>query len=146
MTGTAFVDTNVLVYCRDRSEAEKQPRAEEWLAHLWNTGAGRVSMQVLNEFYVTVTQKLRPGLDPLNARDDVRSLLAWQPLHLDPLAIEEAWGIQDRYGASFWDSLIVAAALRTGSRYLLSEDFRDGQLLDGLRVVDPFRHRPQDLD
>lgn len=146
MIGMVFVDTNVLVYCRDRSEVTKQPRAEEWIAHLWESGAGRVSIQVLNEFYVTVTNKLRPGLDPAMARGDVRSLLAWQPVPMDPLAIEEAWGIQDRYGASFWDSLIVASALRAGSRYLLSEDFRDGQIFDGMRVVDPFVHRPHDLE
>ena len=146
MTGTAFVDTNILVYCRDRSETTKQPRAEEWIAHLWNTGAGRVSLQVLNEFYVTVTQKLRPGLDPAIARNDVRNLLAWRPVELDVLSVEEAWGVQDKYGVSFWDCLIVAASLRAGVRYLLSEDFRDGQVLDGIRVVNPFLHEPQDLD
>lgn len=57
-----FVDTNVLVYARDISEPEKQRRASEWLAHLWRSREGRLSVQVLQEYYVTLTQKLKPGL------------------------------------------------------------------------------------
>ena len=146
MTGLAFVDTNLLVYRRDKSEPAKQPLAEEWMAFLWNARSGRLSTQVLNEFYVTVTQKLKPGLDREAARDEIRSLFAWRPVPTDRLAVEGAWRIQDRYGLSIWDSLIVSAALLAGCRYLLSEDLQDGQVLDGLRVVDPFAHRPEELD
>jgi predicted nucleic acid-binding protein len=146
MTGLAFVDTSLLVYRRDKSEPSKQPRAEEWMAFLWNARSGRLSTQVLNEFYVTVTQKLKPGLDREVARDEVRSLFAWRPVPTDRLAIEGAWRIQDRYGLSIWDSLIVSAALLAGCRHLVSEDLQDGQVLDGLRVVDPFAHRPEELD
>jgi len=131
---------------RDKSEPSKQPRAEEWMAFLWNARSGRLSTQVLNEFCVTVTQKLKPGLDREVARDEVRSLFAWRPVPTDRLAIEGAWRIQDRYGLSIWDSLVVSAALLAGCRYLLSEDLQDGQALDGLRVVDPFAHRPEELD
>src|SRR5258706_13291019 len=53
-----FVDTNVLVYARDPSAAEKHPRAREWVTHLWRTASGRVSFQVLNEYYAVVTRKL----------------------------------------------------------------------------------------
>jgi predicted nucleic acid-binding protein len=146
MTGLAFADTNLLVYRRDKSEPAKQPRAEEWMAFLWNGRCGRLSTQVLNEFYVTVTQKLEPGLDRHSARDEIRSLFAWRPVPTDRLAIEGAWRIQDRYGLSIWDSLIVSAALLAGCRYLLSEDLQDGQLIDGLEVVNPFAHRPEELD
>ncbi len=145
MTGAAFVDTNVLVYRRDRSEPKKQPRAQEWLEFLWEQGSGRVSMQVLSEFYVTVTRKLKPGLDEESARADVRSLFAWRPLPTDRLAVETAWRICDRYRLSFWDGLIAACAVLAGCRYLLTEDFEDGQEIEGVRVVDPFRHRPADL-
>jgi predicted nucleic acid-binding protein len=145
MNGTVFVDTNLLVYRRDRSEREKQPRAEAWMAFLWNERAGRLSMQVINEYYVTVTQKLKPGLKRGSARDEIRSLLAWRPVPTDLQTLEGAWRIQDRYRLSFWDSLIVSAALVADCRYLLTEDLQEGQVFDSLRVVNPFTQRPEDL-
>jgi len=62
MTGNAFVDTNILLYARDTSEPEKQPKAEALLKKLWKERSARISTQVLNEYYVNVTQKLNPGL------------------------------------------------------------------------------------
>lgn len=77
MSVKVFVDTNVLVYTRDASEPRKQEQAMAWMSHLWNGRAGRLSFQVLQEFYVTVTEKLTPGMDPKSARSDIRALLAW---------------------------------------------------------------------
>ncbi|MBI4539827.1 MAG: hypothetical protein HY704_10010 [Gemmatimonadetes bacterium] len=79
MTGLVFVDTNILVYSRDASEPEKQPRAMEWLELLWRSRRGRISVQVLEEYYVTVTGKLKPGMDRAVARSDVRAFEAWKP-------------------------------------------------------------------
>ena len=62
MTAPLFVDTNLLVYSRDARDAAKQERAAEWLDFLWDTRRGRLSRQVLQEYYVTVTRKLQPGL------------------------------------------------------------------------------------
>ena len=59
MTAPVFVDTNVLVYSRDSRDAGKNQRAREWVEFLWDTKRGRVSRQVLHEYYVTVTRKLR---------------------------------------------------------------------------------------
>lgn len=140
-----FVDTNVLVYARDASEPRKQPRATEWLAHLWRTGSGRVSLQVLQEYYVTVTQKLRPGLDRERARRDVRRLLVWRPLPIDVSVVERAWMVQDRFGLSLWDGMILAAARLTGCDSVLTEDLQDELDLDGIRVVNPFVHPPPDV-
>lgn len=140
-----FVDTNVLVYARDASEPAKQPRARAWMEALWRSRTGRISVQVLEEYYVTVTSKLDPGLDPSEARSDVRSLSAWRPLPLDGDLVEGAWEIEDRRGFAFWDALIVAAARRSGCRHLLSEDLQDGQDLGGLEVVDPFLTAPAEL-
>ena len=92
-----LIDTNVLVYCRDASEPEKQVRAAAWMAALWEKRAGRLSYQVLQEFYVTVTAKLDPGMDKELARRDVRALLAWQPLRVDARLLEGAWLLQDRF-------------------------------------------------
>ncbi len=140
-----FVDTNVLVYARDASEPEKQPRARDWLATLWETREGRLSFQVLTEYYVTVTRKLRPGLTPDEAQSDVRDLLAWSPIGLDQIVLEDAWAVERRYGLSVWDALIVAAAHAAGCTHLLTEDLVHGQDLDGVRIVNPFIQEPGPL-
>jgi predicted nucleic acid-binding protein len=143
MTGSrpsVFVDANVLVYARDSSEEEKQRQAEAWIRELWKTGSGRVSMQVLQEFYVTVTQKLQPGMGRPAARGDVRDLLQWQPVLSDADLLDSAWRLQDRYDLAWWDAPVVAAAQRAGCRYLLSEDFHDETRFGDLVVLDPFRH------
>lgn len=138
-----FVDSNVLVYARDASEGTKHERAIEWLTHLWTTHSGRLSFQVLHEFYVTVTRKLDPGLTSDEARADVRSLLAWRPIGAEAHVLEGAWDVEDRFGLSFWDAMIVSAAKAAGCQRLLTEDLRDGQEIDGLQVASPFAHAPE---
>ena len=134
-----FVDTNVLVYARDTADPTKQARASEWIAHLWRTREGRLSVQVLQEYYVTTTRKLRPGLSPEDARADVDDLAAWSPVVINIGVVEAAWAIEDRFGLSFWDGLVVAAAQVARCDVLLTEDLQHGADLDGVRVVDPFR-------
>ena len=75
-----FVDTNVLVYARVTSDPGKHRTALDWMTGLWESGTGRLSIQVLQEYYVTVTRKLRPALSRIAARADVRDLLAWDPV------------------------------------------------------------------
>jgi len=145
MSENIFVDTNVLVYSRDLSEPEKQPQALAWMNHLWTTRTGCTSFQVLQEFYVTVTRKLVPGLDQETAREDVRSLLTWGPTTVDRRVIEDAWTIQDAYTLSWWDALIVSTALVAGCGYLLTEDLQEGQNLETMVVLNPFRTSPSDL-
>lgn len=133
-----FVDTNVLVYARDSSEQAKQERARAWIGHLWETAEGRVSVQVLQEYYVTMTRKLRPGLSHDDARADIKDLVAWHPVESRPPLLEAAWSVEDRFAISFWDALIVAAAQEAGCSHLLTEDLASGMDLDGVVVVDPF--------
>jgi predicted nucleic acid-binding protein len=142
MTGPVFVDANVIVYSRDTRDAGKQRRAEAWLRHLWEQGEGRLSAQVLHEYYVTVTRKLRPGMPPPEARADVRALLAWLVAVPEAQLLEGAWHEQDHAKLSWWDALLVAAAKAAGCRTLLTEDLSDGQDLGGLRIVNPFRVTP----
>jgi predicted nucleic acid-binding protein len=146
MTDMVFVDTNVLVYSRDASEPQKQEQAMAWMAYLWETRTGRLSFQVLQEFYVTVTHKLKPGLHPENARNDVRSLLAWRPLSVDARIVEGAWVNQDRYKLSWWDAMIVSASQVAACRYLLTEDLQEDLELGNVRVVNPFHTRPTSLN
>lgn len=145
MTATVFVDTNILIYSRDASEPEKQPRAEAWRRALWERRAGRLSTQVLNEFYQVVTRKLTPGMPVARARAEVSALFHWEPVSLTPEVTRAAWHFEDRFQLSYWDALIVAAAHVADCEHLLSEDFQDGQDFDGLRVVNPFRVAPEEL-
>jgi predicted nucleic acid-binding protein len=141
-----FVDTNVLVYARDTADPAKQAQASEWIAYLWERGEGRLSLQVLQEYYVTTTRKLSPGLEPEDARADVLDLAAWSPAVADTQMIAAAWSIEDRFGLSFWDALIVAAAHVARCEALLTEDLQHGMDLEGVRIVDPFRTGPDELE
>ena len=116
-----------------------------WLSNLWNLRTGRLSFQVLQEFYVTVTDKLTPGLDHETARLDVRLLLSWQPVPVDARVIEGAWHLQDRYHLSWWDALIVSASQVADCRYLLTEDLQEGQKFGHVRVINPFHISPEAL-
>jgi predicted nucleic acid-binding protein len=141
MTDKVFVDTSVLVYKRDASAPQKQAMG----SHLWNLRTGRLSFQVLQEYYVTVTEKLDPGLAPEVARQDVRLLFLWQPIHLDARVLEGAWRLQERYQLSWWDALIVSAAQVAKCDYLLTEDLKENQRLENVRVINPFHISPETL-
>jgi predicted nucleic acid-binding protein len=140
-----FVDANVLVYARDLSEGPKQERALAWLEHLWEMRSGRLSYQVLHEYYVTVTRKLRPGLPPADARADVRDLLAWGPIPVHADLLESAWRVEARSQVSFWDSLVLAAARSAGCSHLLTEDLTNGRKIGGVTVASPFAYEPGEL-
>ena len=138
-----FVDTNVLVYCRDSSEPVKQKQALAWMTFLWDRKNGRISYQVLQEFYATVTGKLQPGLRVSTAREDINALLSWNPLPVDRQVIKGAWELQDRNKLSWWDALIVSAAQTAACHYLLTEDLQEAQNFGGVQVINPFQHAPQ---
>jgi len=142
MSATVFVDTNVLVYARDRTEPERNLRALEWMAALWQTKSGRLSYQVLQEYYITVTRKLDPPRDTSDAREDVTSLISWRPTTVELPVIDRAWAIEDRYGFSWWDSLILGAASHAGCTHVLTEDLQDGQEVEAMTIINPFNTQP----
>ncbi len=142
MSAKVFVDTNVIVYSRDTTEPFKQKEADNWLKYLWANQSGHISFQVLNEYYITVTQKLKPGLSRTEARNDIRNLMAWKPAVIEQNVIQSAWAIQDNYGYSWWDCLILAAALKQNCQYVLSEDMQHGQHIEGLEIINPFKKKP----
>lgn len=143
MTANVFVDTNVLIYAVDQADLRKHQAAQAWREWLWETNRGRISFQVLQEFYVNAIKKQPSGQAEI--RKEIEDLMAWQPIPLDAGIIVRAWKIEDRYRISFWDSLIVAAAIVTGCRYLLTEDLQRGQELDGVMIVNPFFSAPASL-
>jgi predicted nucleic acid-binding protein len=130
-----FVDTNILLYADDLRDARKRERARAWLLRLWETRAGRLSTQVLNEYYVN-TRKL--GLSQGDARAKVRRFQLWQPWQIDHQTVETAWGIEARFGLNYWDALIVAAAAQSGCSHLLTEDIQHGQQIDAITLINPF--------
>ncbi|MDF1501004.1 MAG: PIN domain-containing protein [Anaerolineales bacterium] len=134
-----FVDTNVLVYAYDHSAGEKYDRARFLLDQLWSDMGGHLSIQVLQEFYVTVTQKVRKPLDSEAAAGIVRDLSYWR-IHV-PVAddVVGAIDLQQRYETSFWDAMILWSAHQLGCSIVWSEDMSEGQDFDGVRVFNPFR-------
>ena len=138
MTELVFVDANVIVYSRDPRDPRKQQRAAAWLDRLWRDQSGRISIQVLSEYYVTVTRKLHPGLTTADAWDDVCALLCWNPQIIDEAALRRSREIEQRLRLSWWDSLIVAAAELQGCALILSEDFQDGGVYGSVTVRSPF--------
>jgi predicted nucleic acid-binding protein len=139
MSDNVFVDTNILLYSRDASEPEKQALASARLDELWENRTGRISVQVLNEYFVNVTRKLKPGLSPSEAWDDIEALAAWEPLPLDLPLLIRTFATQNRYQLSWWDSMIVAAAEASGCARILSEDLSDGISYFGILVENPFK-------
>jgi len=134
-----FVDTNVLVYAFDQSAGEKHQRAHSLLDQLWSDMRGCVSIQVLQEFYVAITQKVQRPLAQEVAADIVRDLSYWR-LHT-PVA-EDVLGaidLQRRHKTSFWDAMILWSAQQLGCSTVLSEDLSEGQDYDGVQLVNPFR-------
>ena len=147
MTGPVFVDTNVFVYRHDDSVPAKQFRAEQWITFLIASRTGRLSYQVLQELYATLTRP-RLNFDSSEARRIVQLLSTWQPLRTDLNILERAWHVQERRAISWWDSLIVAAAQASECAVLLTEDLQAGQVFDGVTVVDPFAladRKPEDI-
>ena len=138
MSARRFVDTNILLYAKDASEPEKQPVAEALMRELWQSRSGRISVQVLNEYFVTVTQKLDPGLTKDEAWGDMEALGAWEPQGIDFDLLTSAFRIHGRYGLSWWDSLIVSAAAALNCDEILSEGLFVEQVYEGIPVVNPF--------
>jgi predicted nucleic acid-binding protein len=141
MSDRTFIDTNVILYSKDARDTHKQSIADELVARGIREGTMVVSAQVLNEFYVNATQKLDPGMNREDARTVCRSLSAVSCEPVTDETIAKAWSVQDRFGLSWWDSLIVASALLAGCSRLVTEDLQDALQIDGLKVVNPFVKR-----
>src|SRR5271165_1988553 len=144
MSELTFVDTNILVYARDADQVQKQETAERCLQRLWQDRTGRLSVQVLSEYYVTLTQKLKPGVKADDAWDDVQALMSWAPQPIDCEVLNRAREIERRYRTSWWDAAIVAAAHSQSCAVLLSEDIQDGMIFGQLTVRNPFAPRVEE--
>jgi predicted nucleic acid-binding protein len=135
---TTFVDTNVLVYAHDATEAEKQPVARAALELLWAERTGVLSTQVLQEFYAVVTRKLVEPMARSQARATIEAYSAWPVVIMDPDLILAATQVEESHQLSFWDALIVESARVGGATRLLTEDMQTGRVIEGIRIENPF--------
>jgi len=140
MNDKSFVDTNVLIYAHDIDAKAKYEAAKTILQELWNSRSGVLSMQVLQEFYVNVTRKIRRPLSKTSARLVVNTYTIWC-VETTPSEISNAFRIEDESGLGFWDALIMAAAIKSGASRVLSEDLNAGQVISGVRIENPFTKR-----
>lgn len=134
-----FVDSNILIYAYDRSAGFKHELARSVVRGLWERRSGTLSVQVLQEFFVSATRKIPAPLDVREAAEVIRDLSRWRVHRPGASDVLEAVDLHRRVGISFWDAMIVRSAVSQGCGVLYSEDLNDGQIYDGVRVSNPVR-------
>lgn len=133
-----FIDTNVLVYAHDLSAGAKHTKANELIQDLWKSETGCLSVQVLQEFYVSVTQKVLKPLDKIVAARIIRDLSYLRVHSPEPKDVLGAIDLQNQYHISFWDAMVIRSATQLGCQLILSEDLNPGQVYQGIKLVNPF--------
>ena len=134
-----FLNTNILVYAYDRSAGQKHRLARQLVEECWENENGCLSLQVLQEFYVTVTRKIAAPLEPQAARQIVADLAQWRIHTPQASDLLQAIDLQQQYQLAFWDALVVQSAASLGCKHLLSEDLNHGQTYGNVQVINPFR-------
>ena len=136
--GLSFVDTNVLVYAFEKRDTGKKRVAQRLVSGLIDDDLLRISTQVLQELFVTLTRKVAERCSAAEALSVLEDLSAWPLMVVDHAAIRAAARLSHKAQLSFWDSLVVVAAAQTGASVLYSEDLNDGQEILGVRIRNPF--------
>lgn len=136
MSARSFLDTNILVYSDDEALPAKQRRALDLIAEHRRARTGVVSLQVLQEYFVTVTRKLR--IDDRTARRKVELFAEFDVASPSVGDVLAAIDLHRLHGFSFWDALIRRSAKEAGCAVLLTEDFQDTREIDGIRISNPF--------
>ena len=132
-----FLDTNILVYSLDQSDAGKQKQRRRLIKSLTAENSGVISTQVMQEFYVAATAKL--GADPLLIKDILRSLERFETVVVSPMLIKDAIDCAIINRISFWDALIVASAESAHCETLWTENLNHGQVIRGVRIENPLK-------
>lgn len=134
-----FVDTNVLIYAHDRSAGARHERARRLIEHLWDSGAGVLSTQILQELCINLRRKLASPLPVDEIRQLIQDYLSWEIIVNTPESVLQALELEIRYKISFWDALVLHAAEKAGATVLYSEDLATGQTYGTIRVINPFK-------
>lgn len=139
MSAKCFVDTNILLYAHDAKQGHKYEKARALIEELWESGNGALSIQVLQELCVNLRRKLARPLSIEETRGIIEDYASWEVVANAPESILAALDIEQRYGISFWDALIVQAAGSCGAEIVYSEDLAHGQRYGDVRVVNPLK-------
>lgn len=140
MSDKCFVDTNILVYAYNVDEEEKHAQASALIKNLWDKKTGVLSLQVLQEFYVTVTQKIRKPISSSEARVIIEDHVAvWEIIEPTANTLIAALEAQANYQLHFWDAMIFAAAKEARAKVVYTEDFQHGRKIEGVQFINPFR-------
>ncbi len=137
MSVRSFFDTNVLIYADDKSAPAKQRKTLDLVAEHRRAGTGVVSLQVLQEYFVTVTRKLH--VDASVARRKVELLAEFDVAAPEVADVLAAIDLHRLHNFSFWDALILRAAKQSGCSALFSEDMQGSREIDGIKIVNPFQ-------
>ncbi|MCH9649636.1 MAG: PIN domain-containing protein [Deltaproteobacteria bacterium] len=137
MTARSFFDSNILIYTDDNDSQSKRSVALDLLEQAHVERKAVISTQVLQEYFVVVTRKL--GIDVQRARDKMQIFGQMDVVRIVLDDVLSAVDVHRVYGFSFWDSLIIRAALRSGCKRLVTEDLQHGQRIEGLEIVNPFQ-------
>lgn len=140
-----FVDTSVLILSEDGAQPAAREQVMAVLRLLWQQRRGRLSTQVLNDFYRLVTTRIQPPMPNGDARAEVRRYQRWQPWAIDHATVESAWSIESRFGLPYADALIVAAAKAQGCTRLLSLELKHELQLDSVQILNPLLMAPEAL-
>jgi len=138
MNFKAFFDTNIFAYAFDRSNPEKKEKARALISQWMPSGNMVISTQVLQELFAVLTRKLKPGLSTSEAEEVLKSLLPLEIKIIDPEMIFQAIQILKEHNISFWDALIIAAAVSSRCKVVFTEDLNPGQIIAGVRIENPF--------
>ena len=133
-----FIDSNVFVYLFDETDADKRRVAETLVQGALETGTASISFQVIQETLNIITRKLGATRDDARRFMDAILVPLWRIMPSQAL-YARALELRERYRFSFYDSLIIAAALEGGCTRLYSEDLQHGQRVERLVIENPFR-------
>jgi len=139
MNDRVFLDTNILVYAYDQHDPQRQTKAQGLLTDGIKQENLFLSVQVLGEFFNVVTRHIPQPMSPSEAKEIINTLNILPIQEIDMTMVKRAIDTHEMYRISYWDSLIVSAAERTGCRIILSEDLSDGQTYHDIQVNNPFK-------
>lgn len=132
-----FIDTNILVYCLDKHDPQRRERARALLKKVALDCSGVISTQILQEFYVAATRKLK--VEPLQAKEMVHAFSNLETVLITPEIIRNAVDCSILRKISFWDALVVAAAESAACETLWTEDLNEGQIIKGVKIENPLK-------
>jgi len=138
MSVRAFLDTNVIVYSFDNRDPRKQEKALSILNMFFTQDCYYISTQIVQEFCNVALTKMHSRMDLSTVREFIGTFPEQRVCDIDMSTIDYALHVKDSFGYSFWDSLVLASAVRAGCSMLYTEDMSHGQVIEGVTIQNPF--------